>query len=584
MRSAVRGGHQKKFFIELDGRSSVIRDSAREYRALRMSKQETVPSAYAPDLGEVRAWLEKMIQSLRFIELVSAVIALVTRMRDINLELMKQAANLRRKRPRSETLERLERQLAFAFDFVGRCVEPKPEVRPPSVDPPKTSRRGRHPGRSSLPTHLERIPVMNPVPPEQRRCPKCGSWMETVAHETCETLDVIPARLVVVQRMDETVACPHDHSIVSASPPPQLVERGKLGTTFIVESLADKYLEHQPIERQCLRWERTGVDIAPQTLGRSVNAAIDLLEPIAKSIANRTRDPGLLATDATGIPILDPSVPEGIRTGTLWCWIHGQWVTFVYSARGDSNSVRLFLGDVLRRTVQCDGTSITSFLERAGGQRPGCWAHGRRRLVLAAKAGDALAIEGLQKIGQLFAVERMSDRVLDTTEQCKERRLKYSKPILDEIRAWLDEHKKTIPPKTPLGQALGYLHRQWHRLCLFLDDGRIELTNNRVEREIRKLVLGRRNWLFTWQDDGGKRTATILTIIGTCIAHDINPRPYLHLVTKRLIHGWPQSKLRDLLPDRIALDHPELRVPASARGPHPRTGPGEPPALPAPHP
>jgi transposase len=129
--------------------------------------------------------------------------------------------------------------------------------------------------------------------------------------------------------------------------------------------------------------------------------------------------------------------------------------------------------------------------------------------------------------------------------------LEHSRPVLDDIRAFVDEQRAVIAPKTPLGRALGYLHRQWHRLTLFLEDGNIELTNNRRERELRRLVQGRKNWLFTWKDIGGERTAAILTILATCIAHDVNPRAYLHLVTGLIVHGWPSENLRELLPDRI---------------------------------
>jgi transposase len=529
-----------------------------------MSDLDPITSAHRADLDEVRAWLEKMIKSLRFIELVAAVIALIARMRDINSDAMKQLANLRKKRPRSETLKRLTSQLAFAFASVAAQT---PKLKPEGDTPPKPkkSRKGRHPGRAPLPAHLERIRVLNAVPPELRICPKCGLEMGTVAHSICETLDIIPARLVVTQRFDETVACAKDDTIVSAPPPAQIVERGKLGTTLIVEALADKFTCHQPIERQCLEFVRAGVDVAPQTLGASVGAAIDLVQPIAKCISDRTREPGLLAMDGSGIQVLDRDAPDGIRTGTMWCWINGKWVTFVYSPTGDANSVRAFLKDILRPTVQCDGTTITSFVEREGGKRPGCMAHGRRRLVFAARGGDLLALEGLRIIGRLFAIERASARLGDTAEQRKARRAEYSTPVMDELRAWIDEHRKRIAPKTPLGQALGYLHRQWARLCLFLEDGRIELTNNAVEREIRKLVLGRRNWLFTWEDQGGERTATILTIVGTCVAYGVNPRAYLHLVTKLLLDGWPQSRLRDLLPDMILREHPQLRAPPSRR-------------------
>ncbi len=159
-----------------------------------------------------------------------------------------------------------------------------------------------------------------------RICPLCGAEMTTVAHSVCEVLDVIPARLIVIARKDETVACPKDNTIVSAPVPPAIVERGKLGDTLLVESLADKYLEHQPIERQCARYARGGAPIAPQTLARGVNAAIDLLAPVADLIEEQTRGPGLLGTDATGIPILDPAEPEGIRTGAMWAWTNARWV------------------------------------------------------------------------------------------------------------------------------------------------------------------------------------------------------------------------------------------------------------------
>jgi transposase len=328
--------------------------------------------------------------------------------------------------------------------------------------------------------------VNNPVPPELRICPRCGAEMTTVGHSRCEILSVIPAKVIVEVRLDETVACPNDDTIVSAPPPPAIVERGKLSDTLLVEATADKYLEHTPIERQCTRFARLGVEVAPQTLGRGVAAHLDLLAP------------------------------------------------------------------------QCDGTPTLSFLERAGGKRPGCWSHGRRRLVDAACGGDQLALEGLHKIARIFAVERASKLAGDTADERRLRRQRETRPVLDDLRAWLDDKRATIPPKTPLGRGLGYLHRQWKRPLLFLADGNLDATNNRLERELRRLIVGRKNWLFTWLDVGGERTATALTIIATCIAHDVNPRAYLHLVTRLLVHGWPQRQLRELLPDRIVTAHPAL--------------------------
>ncbi len=522
--------------------------------------RQTPTAPYAPDVEQLRAWLEKMVAALRFMELIVAVVGLITRMRDINLELSKRVASLTRARPRSEVLSRLERQLLLPLQglTVGTSRTEAEDTSDPSTKNRKRSPRAG--GRGSFPAHMERVPVVNPVTVEQRSCPICGEAMKTIGHSMCERLTIIPARIVIEQRLDETVACPNDNTIISASPPPAIVERGKLADPLIVEATCDKYIEHQPVERQCQRFERAGAPVAPQTLGRAVAAHLDLLAPVARQIAEQTRAPGLLGTDATSIPILDPEVPEGIRTAAMWCWTNARWVTFFYSPNGDSDSVRRFLGNDLMRTVQCDGTSVTNFIERAGGKRPGCWSHGRRRFVVAARAGDVLALEALRKIAPLFSIERASTLAGDTAEQRRARRAEHTRPVLDDIRAFVDEQRAVVPPKTPLGQALGYLHRQWHRLTLFLDDGNIELTNNRREREIRRLVIGRKNWLFTWLDAGGERTAAILTIIATCIAHEINPRAYLHLVTKLIVGGWPHARVRELLPDRMLAAHPELQV------------------------
>jgi transposase len=528
----------------------------------------SITSPFAPDRADVRAWLEKMIKALKFAELITAILALICRMGEINLDLTKQLAHLRRARPRSETLKRLEGQHLLPFMIDAPALLPS---RKGTKEPkPKKSRKGNHPGRSAPPAHLPRVEVINAVPPAQRICPLCGREMTTVGHETCEIIEVQPARIYVIARKDERVACPHDDTIVSAQTPPQIVERGKLGDTLIVEAVADKFVEHQPTERQSRRFLRAGVDIAPQTLGRSMAANIDLLKPIAGGICTETKACPLLATDASGLPVLDQDHPLGIRNGTMWCWIGSQkWVTFFYAKSGDSQSVKDFLGEDLCRTVQCDGTSIITFLEKAGGKRPGCWAHGRRRFVVCARSGDALAYVPLRMIRRIFAVERLSAMHGETPDARLLRRREHSAPVLDELRAWLDEQSKVIPPKTPLGNAIGYLLRQWHRLILFLTDGRIELTNNRVERELRSLVLGRKNWLFAYGDLGGERTATILTIVGTCIAHRINPRAYLHVVTKLIVNGWPSARLRELLPDRIGELHPELRLPVRAARPPP---------------
>src|SRR5262249_25529976 len=161
-----------------------------------------------------------------------------------------------------------------------------------------------------------------------------------------------------------------------------------------------------------------------------------------------------LGTDATVIPVLDPEVIDGIRSGAMWCWTNARWVSFFYSPSADSDSVRRFLRDDLTRTVQCDGTSVTTFLERSGGKRPGCWSHAARRLVEAARAGDRVAVDGLHKIAAIFAVERQSALAGDTADERRLRRQACTRSLLDELRKWLDDQRALVPPRTPLGRAL----------------------------------------------------------------------------------------------------------------------------------
>jgi transposase len=529
-----------------------------------MSTQKPIiTSPHVPDLAQLREWLLAAIAARSFADLVEAVVVLVTRMLQLNLELTKQLAAHRRARPKSETLDALERQLALAF-VKGVARSSAPDDQPKDEDDEKKKkRRGRSPGRHSLPAHLRRIEMPNPLPESMRRCPHCGAKLTIIGHERCETLDIIPAELVVRVRVDETGKCPHDDTLVSSPPPPAIVPKGKLADTLIVEATCDKFIEHLPIERQCSRWASEGVRVAPQTVGRSVSALLDLLKPVAEAIHERTRGPGMLATDATSIPVLDPEAPLGIRNGTVWCWTNACWVSFFYSPKGDSESVLRFLDDALGRDVQCDGTSVTNCVEKAGGKRPGCLAHGRRYFVEAARSGDQIALEAIRIMGPLFFIEQQSLLAGDDSERRLARRQRDSAPIVEQLRVWADAQRGVTPPKTPLGKALRYLHRQWARLTLFLTDGNIELTNNRRERELRRLVLGRKNWLFTWLDSGAERTSTALTIIATCIAHGVDPRAYLHAVTKRLVHlGFvPDVKsetLRVLLPDRMLAAHPEL--------------------------
>ena len=418
----------------------------------------------------------KMIATLRFVEMVTAIIALIGRMRDLNTELVKQLALMRRARPRSEIARpprataratarwphRARRQAPDATSF-GRREEEEPRgaIRARSAPPAHLAARARVQSRSARAARLSAV----------RRDDDHGQPLElfnSQRHPRARRRRGTPRRdHRVPQRRHDRLGLP------AAA----IVERGKLADTLIVEAVCDKFIEHLPIERQCTRFARAGVDVAPHTLGRSVGAAIDLLAPVARLIEEQTRAPGLLGTDATGIPVLDPAAPEGIRYGTIWAGptpagSRSSTRRRVTPRASDdfSDMTSPALCNAMARASRAFWNAPAESVQDVG-------AHARRRLVEAARAGDRVALEGVRIIARLFAVERDSTSAGDNAEQRRDRRQRLSRPILDELRSWMKQHKSVVPPKTPLGKGLGYLDRQWRRLLLFLDDGNIEATS-----------------------------------------------------------------------------------------------------------
>ena len=279
-----------------------------------MASRDKITSAFAPDLEEVRAWLLKMIAALRFVELIAAVVALLGRMRDINTELVSQLAHLRRRRPRSEALRRLERQLVLPL--AGLTVTlPSKTTEVPSTET-KKSRKGRHPGRAAPPAHLPRIPVFNRVPAELRVCPQCGTQMTTVSHSSCLVLNVIPARVVVEERLDETVACPNDDTIV----------RGLSAAADRRARQARRCPHRRGRLRQVHRASAHRAAVHPLRAGgrrTSRRRRSDGVSPRRSTCSPRSHDslksrrahPACSAPTPPVIPVLDPEAPEGIRNG-----------------------------------------------------------------------------------------------------------------------------------------------------------------------------------------------------------------------------------------------------------------------------
>jgi transposase len=524
------------------------------------SEAPPITSAIDPDLGAVQKFITDMIAKGTITALVAAIVALLVKMRDLNTELMKRIASKTRKRPPNEAMRRLQMELPLLW--TPPANDGKPATPPPQGDKRPNKRGAKQPtahGRPKLPAHLPRVPDVHLVPEGERTCPQCHVEVARICIKTtAEKLDVRPSEYVVSQTQIETCSCPKCHQyVVTADKGDEVVDRGILGNELLVQSLVDHYDDATPWERMERNARDEGVPLAANTLASSVGCLIDLYDPIVRHIREASLSSRFTALDATRMPVLDPLHPLGIKSASLWL-IEGdhRYSCFLYAPSAHAEHLKKFFEGRALGSVMCDGSPTNNCVEDdAGGRRGGCNSHGRRGLVDALRRGDARAIEGLELYAKIFHVDAESKRKAETIEQRFERRLRESAPLVAELRAWLDLRLGDVEPKTPLGEALGYLDRQWPRLTAFLRDPLMEMTNNEVEPGLRTWVLDRKTWLFVGHELSARRAADALTLIRTCRKWGINPRAYLRDTLTKILAG--EKKLTALLPETYAASHTE---------------------------
>ncbi len=533
------------------------------------------------DLAGFEAWLRAQLPGPAF----AAVLALVLQVIRVLFEqntLLRARINGRRPKAPSEKLTALERQLRFSFAIptndvtegakAGAAREAAGEGDQGTKEKPEKRPRAKPKPRECLPEHLGRVPFHNDLCEEDRHCHGCDRAMRTFYRQPVETLELIPAKIVVHRRYDQVAACDGCDAIVCAPAPPTLLDGGLLGPTLVTEAVCAKVLDGTPIERQARNHQRSGAPVAASTLGRAASSLLAFMVPLADRVMERVKRAERLQFDATSLKVLDRQAPMGVTLDTLWVFIgDARWVAFTPFTTGDSDPVERLLADADACSFQCDGTSVTNFIEKKLHRvRPGCHSHGRRRLAAAAREGDFRALEGLRIYAKLFAIEKEAGRAKMSADERLALRQQKSAPVMEELRDWVSKNAPAAEPKSKLGEALTYLQRQWMRLSVFLLDGAIELTNNRSERELRPVCLGRHTWLFVGDQIHATRWTAAFTLAHSALAQGLDPRAYLHAVAKALIAGHPHTRLDELLPDAMLRAHPELANPLDAA----RDGPG----------
>lgn len=452
---------------------------------------------------------------------------------------------------RSEQLAKLAPdQLRLALEDLEAGLarnEALEEKKQPSLPRVRTAKK-----RMALPKHLPREHVT--VAPEDTNCPCCKAPMHVIGEDTSERLDVVPAQYRVIVTHRPKLACRACETIVQENAPEHLIKSGVPTEAMVASVVVAKYGWHLPLYRQEKMLGFQGIEIDRSTLAFWVGYAAAELMPLYERLKANLLASERLAVDETPVPVLDPGRGR-TKTGYFWSMARDDRpfggkdppaVAYTYApGRGGVHLESLLRN--YRGIVQCDGYAPYKKLPKDRITIVFCWAHVRRHFFEIAKKGDApIATQALLRIAQLYRIE---DRIRGrSAEERRAIRQVESAPHVAALKSFLEKQLGRVSKKSPIASAIRYGLSHWEGLTRFLDDGRMDLDSNIVERSMRPQALTRKNALFAGHDDGAENWAIVASLIETCKLNGIDPYAYVADVLVRLVNLWPMSRLDELLP------------------------------------
>jgi transposase len=349
--------------------------------------------------------------------------------------------------------------------------------------------------------------------------------------------------------------------VVVAPKPAQPIDKGLPGPGLLAFVITSKYYDHLPLNRQEAIIARSGVDISRSTLCGWMAASADLLRPLYNAMLADVLLSRVVQTDETRLPVLEKGSTK-TKSGRLWAFLGDRdhpHTIYHYTATKARDGPAGILENY-KGFLQADAANVFDGIYQPGDiVEVGCWAHGRRYFHDARTSDAARSAEALARIGFFYEVEREAEKIIDEQRldgtQADVWRLKMRRertlPKLREFADWLDAQAILVLPKSPIAQAINYARNHWQALLRFTEHGFLKIDNNASERAMRPAALGRKNYLFTGSDEGGRTTAVLYTFTQTCRCHGIDPSAYLQDVLTRLPKGDFQE-LADLFPHRWA--------------------------------
>jgi transposase len=426
--------------------------------------------------------------------------------------------------------------------------EADPEIPEPTVET-VTYRRRKTSGQRKL--MLKNLPVETieyRLSDEEQVCTCCGGRLHEMSTEIRKELKYIPAEVKVIEHKRYVYSCRFCEKneiektpfIRTASMPKPVISGSLASPSLMAHIVTQKYVDGLPLYRQEKQFKRMDLALSRQTIANwMISGADRWLSSLYDRMHHFLLKLDIVHADETTLQVLHEPSRSATSKSYLWLYRTGiegpPIVLYDYKeTRAGENPKEFLMG--FKGYLQVDG--YAGYHRVPDVTLVGCWAHARRgytdvlKSLPAGSTKPVTATEGLQFCNQLFAIERKL-RELDPKERF-EKRLEQSKPILDAFLAWLEIQEKKVLPKSALGKAIAYCLNQWDKLVAFLEDGRLEIDNNRSERSIKPVVIGRKAWLFANTPQGARASAIIYSIVETAKENRLNPYYYLRYLFEKL--------------------------------------------------